>query len=1118
MKTYRFRAPLRALFPCLLLCALNDSSMAQGSLRDNLVAEWNFDETSGLAAADSAGGNNGELFNFAGDDSQWVAGRVGGAIAFDGANYVEVPDAPAIGADLVNGFTVMAWFKSNVALEGGGSGNRMLEKGNNYFFLQGVQPGGMNFLVKNGGLNFTAGIGDSLEPDVWYHIAGVFDGSTAKTYIDGELKGSVDVPGPVDDSNLPLRIGSDDSGSFFNGDMDQALIFDKALSFAEIRTIIGGSFEVPEGSVPEITTQPTGQTLFEGSTLTLNVGADGAGTLRYLWFKGDEPLRAETEATLVLSDVTVADAGDYSVRVQGELGEVVSESVTVSITPVTGLETGRVAYWAFDESSGTTAADGSGNGLNGDLLGFGSAAETWTDGQVNNAASFNGFSSVIAVADHGALNGIGQEATISFWLNLTSYGELESAGSFDRTTSYILRKGDHLGVRVINDPGTVSRTIGVRAGTGGDPGSVPIKGWEVNAPQGSVEIGGWQHFTVVYKGGLVTFYKDGFPIGESRAGTLGNPGSEPLSIGNHDDLETVARYLNGVLDELSVWARPLGEAEILEIAGKDVAGPPVVEVQPASQTKLEGTTVVFGIVATGKRPVSYQWTKNGTAIDGATSNSLALTRLVPGDAGTYAVTVRNDQGEVTSDGAQLVIEELGAITSGLVAHYTFDEVSDGTLADAADNGLTGTLFNFGDSPVGEGVVGGAIAFDGEDDYVEIPHSDLLNLGTEATVSVWLNPVLFSGGSDFDRVFRKDVNYDFVLINGGVARVHGISKTPYSAPQDTVTAEVWQHFAYVVKNGTIQWFRNGDAVGNALSGQLGAANTNPLVLGNFQVEPSEGNWINRPYQGLMDDLGIWQRALTPNELLSIYQNGLNGKPLSEELDPVSIQSVAVDGNNVKLVFFTPFASRDHVVQQKEVVDGAWTDLEGLAQRDLGDGLFEVSVPAPTAGVGFFQIASIPPPPIFFDDFESGAPGWTHGGAKDEWELGTPVNGPGGAFSGDNAYGTDLDDDFEPFTEAFLRTPEIDLTNVSVANLRFAEFHSVDTEIDFHSVVVNVIDSDNNIIEEIFRAAGSTAGWTQRTIRLAGPTVGARVKIEFLLFTDDFNPLPGFYIDDVEIREN
>lgn len=1098
---------------CLSLLPKNALS-AQGSIRDGLVAEWNFDEISGTQAADSTGENHGELFNFAGDDSQWVDGKIGGAIAFDGSNYVEVPDDSTIGAGLVKGFTVMAWFKSNVPLDANGGGNRMLEKGNNYFFLQGVGTGGMNFLVKNEGSNFTATIGDSLEANVWYHIAGVFDGGIAKTYLNGELKGMIELPGPMDDDMLPLRIGSDDSGNFFNGTMDQVLIWARPLSFSEIRTVMNGSFDLPESELLQITEQPISQELFEGSTATLQITAEGSGTVRYLWFKGEEPLRAQTDPVLILSDVSLEDAGQYTCRVQSELGEVMSDPVVLSILPVEGLGTGRIAYWAFDESSGNTAFDASGNDHHGELLDF--STNNWTEGQIEGALHFNGFSAV-SIDESDVLNSIGDEASFSFWIRLNTYGELESAGSFDRTTSYVLRKGNHFGIRIIHDPGTITRTLAVRAGAGEDSGAVPRKLWEANAPQGSAVLDLWQHFTIVYKGGEVQFYKNGFPIGNPIPASLGESDSEPMIIGNFDDFEST-RFLDGELDELMIWARPLREAEILEIAGKDVESSPVVEVQPLSQKKLEGTTALFHIVATGKRPVSYQWLKNGTPIAEATSNRLMLSRLLPQDAGIYSVKVSNEQGETISEGARLQIEPLGAITSGLVAHYTFDAIDASKIGDASGNHLSGILTNFDENPIADGVIGGALAFDGEDDFVEIAHSDLLSLGTEATISLWLSPVLFSGGSDFDRVFRKDVNYDFVLINGNIARVHGINKTPYSSPADAVNPEQWQHFAYVVKNDSIQWYRNGEALGEPLSGKLGEGNSHPLILGNYEAEPSEGNWINRPYQGLMDDLGIWQRALTPNDILSIYENGLGGKPLSEELPPVQIRSIHVEGDVIRLRFFTPFSSRDHIVQMKNFLDNeVWIDLAEVSLTEIGEGIFSFDIPL-NAESSFFRIVSIPPPPIFFDDFENGAIGWTHGGENDEWEWGSPSIGPSSAFSGTNVFGTDLDGDFEPFTESYLRSPPIDLSNVNVANLRFAEFHSVDAEIDFHSVIVNVLDENDNFIEEVFRAAGSTTGWTRRTIRLAGSSVGTKVKIEFVLLTDELNPLPGFYIDDVEVREN
>ena len=1040
-------------------------------------------------------------------------GRHGGAIAFDGSNYVEVPHHASIGGDVTGGLTVTAWFRANVPLPGDGAGQRMLEKGNNYFFLQGVRPGGMNFLVKNGGSNFTAGIGESLEADTWYHIAGVFDGSSAKAYINGELKGTVEVPGPIDDSGLPMRIGSDDGGSFFNGTMDDVLIWSRPLSAEEVRRAMDRDFEGPvEGSL-EIVEEPESSTVYEGATASMGVRVDAVGEIRYLWFRGEEPLRSYTGPDLVIPHVSTGDAGDYRVRVQNGDKEIHSQTATLTVVPVEGLDTGRVAWWRFDEGSGSAAADSSGNGLDGDLEGA-----AWEDGQVGGALSFDGAAQVVVEAGT-ALDGLTGEATFAFWINLASYGELESAGSFDRSTSYVMRKGDHFGIRIIDDPGTITRTLNVRAGAGADPGSVNNKGWEANPPQGSVELEEWQHFAIVYRNGRIHFHKNGFPVGEPADGSLGSPDESLLTLGNYDEVETVARYLDGLLDEVAIWERPLGEAEILEIAGKDVAGAPRVEVQPLSQTKLEGTSTTFQIVATGMRPVSYQWYLNGDPIPGADASRLFLPRILPGDAGAYTVRVSNAQGETTSEAAVLSVEELGAITSGLALHYTFDSVEEGSLPDQGRHGIGGMLRNFDGDSLQSGMIGQALAFDGEDDYVEVPHHDLLSLGAEATVSVWLNPVLFSGGTDFDRVFRKDVNYDFVLISGGVARVHGINKTPYSSPGDTVAAEVWQHYAYVVKNGAIQWYRNGEAVGSPLNGRLGEANAFPLVLGNYHVEPETGNWINRPYQGLMDDLGIWQRALSSNDLLSIYQNGLNGNTLAEELEPVSIRSYSLEGGRIHLEFFSPFSSRDHRVQAKSELPGdEWSLLDEIPEEE-GEGIYRVSFAAPAGENGFYRILSVPPPPLFFDDFESGAPGWTHGGAKDEWELGAPQTGPGGAFSGSSVYGTDLDGNFEPYTSAWLRSPVIDLSGVSIANLTFAEFHSVDADVNYHSVVVNIIEADSGaVIQEVFREAGTTGGWVQRSIRLAGEAAGGPVRIEFFLETDDFSPLPGFYIDDVRVQEN
>lgn len=1094
-----------------LAAMLTAGALPGQSLRDGIVAEWNFDETSGLEASDSVGSNNGALIDFGPDNSHWIAGVHGGGLAFSGANYIEVPDDASIGADLVNGFSMATWFRSNVELgAAAGSSNRMLEKGNSYFFLQGVADGGMNFLVKVGGANRTAGIGETLAPNVWHHIVGVYDGQDAHVYLNGEHKATVAAGAAIDDAQLPLRIGSDDSGNFFDGAMDQLVIWNRALNSEEVTAVFNNEFDIVADQAPTINESPESQELYEGGTILLSVNASGQRPFRYLWYKDGEPIRTATESSLAIDNVTAEDAGSYHVRVSNAGGEIQSAAASVTILPVTGIESGRLAYWRFNESGGNTSADASGNNNNGNLNGA-----TFVDGRFDKAISFDGTASYVEVADSNSLNELGPEASFSFWLNLNSYGVEQDASSFTRSTMDILRKGDHFAVRVINDPGTITRTISARAGTGADTGSVPRKGFEANAPQGSVELNTWQHFSVVFKGGMVQFYLDGIPVGAPSEGSLGDPDFSSLILGSFDGTPDYERFLDGQIDDLAIWDRPLGEAEILELADKDVAGPPAVEVQPVSQKKLEGTTVSFKVIATGKRPVSYQWTRNDQPLEGATDNTLTLKRLSPDDAGIYAVTITNDQGSTRSDGAELEVEALGAITSGLVAHFTFDEDSGDVINDSSGNDLHGTLSNFDGTERENGVIGGSLRFDGIDDFGTIPHSDLLTLGTEATISVWLNPFLFSGGSDFDRVFRKDVNYDFVLINGGVARVHGINKTPYSSPAGTVISEQWQHFAYVARNGTVQWYRNGVAVGNELPAQLGEANTLPLTLGNYEAE--DGNWINRPYQGGMDDLGIWQRALTATELEGIYQNGLQGKPLTEEFEPLNIRSIDITGSDVTLIYYNPFANRELFIQGSANLSGEWEAIEAEA-TDLGEGVWEITL-SEASNARFYRVGALAPPPIFEEDFESGTSGWQHDGFGDNWELGSPASGPGQAFSGDNVYATGLNDNFLPFADAFLQSPVIDLSDYNQATLSFWEFRAMDPpegDTFFHGGRVRIVDAETLLpLQELSVLGGTTNGWEQRTNRLGPDAVGRRVRIEFNFFSDDFNPNEGWFIDDIKL---
>jgi hypothetical protein len=83
---------------------------------------------------------------------------------------------------------------------------------------------------------------------------------------------------------------------------------------------------------------------------------------------------------------------------------------------------------------------------------------------------------------------------------------------------------------------------------------------------------------------------------------------------------------------------------------------PTITTQPQSQTVTAGQTAAFTVVASGTTPLNYQWSKNSTAIGGATSNSYTTPATTTGDSGSsFTVTVSNTASSVTSSAATLTV-------------------------------------------------------------------------------------------------------------------------------------------------------------------------------------------------------------------------------------------------------------------------------------------------------------------------------------------------------------------------------------------------------------------------------------------------------------------------------
>ena len=73
-----------------------------------------------------------------------------------------------------------------------------------------------------------------IDVNVWYHLAGTYDGSEMKIYVNGELKNTATVVGSVLEGGKPVYIGNNGGGRYHKGLIDEVAIYNRALTACEI--------------------------------------------------------------------------------------------------------------------------------------------------------------------------------------------------------------------------------------------------------------------------------------------------------------------------------------------------------------------------------------------------------------------------------------------------------------------------------------------------------------------------------------------------------------------------------------------------------------------------------------------------------------------------------------------------------------------------------------------------------------------------------------------------------------------------------------------------------------------------------------------------------------------
>ena len=649
------------------------------------------------------------------------------------------------------------------------------------------------------------------------------------------------------------------------------------------------------GQAPAITGQPQSVTNVAGTAATFNVTASGTPPLSYLWERNGVPIAGASASSYMANNVQLADSGsEFSCLVSNIYGAALSSNAVLTVTPplpCAAPPVGLVSWWRGEGSTSDVVGGNNGTVAGSGTFGYGA-------GVVGQVFVFDGIHrDRVDVGNPTSLQL--QDFTVEAWIKRSSLTDI----SLDDD----------------NQDGAVAGEGGIVFGYGRNGygfgllnnGQLILSKIDVDGilSTGTVSDTSWHHVAATKSGSTTVFYIDGAPASDAIPYTTTYTFDTSASIGSRGDARGGTFW--GMGDEPSVYSRGLSGAEILAIYTAGAGGkctaptPPAILLEPTNQVATVSDNISFSVLASGTQPLLYQWRFNGTNLAAATVSSLVLTNVQVANAGSYSVFVSNSVGTILSSNALLTVNSpppCAPPPPGLVSWWR----GEGNALDQA-GGTNGILFN--GVSFGAGVVGQAFNFDASShSYMEVADSPALRLTNALTIECWakrLNTaqvhVLADKGGDWtggQTDFEIGLNdTDSVGSHFGFAFAggwRGCAVTPDTA---------WHHYAAVAVNGHANPILYIDGVPQAITYGGGPAamnllaSTRPLEIG-AQVDSQTG-WYY--YSSTMiDELAIFNRALSASEIQAIYNAGSAGKCMAPTAPVILLQptnQIAVAGDNI-----------------------------------------------------------------------------------------------------------------------------------------------------------------------------------------------------------------------------
>ena len=897
-----------------------------GSCMDyGLVGYWNLEEGGGTYAYDNSDYSNaGTLGGYAGatsSDPKWTTGikplsggtSGGSALQFDGKDdYVDAGNDSSL--DLTGEITIEAWVK--LSGDTGTYQNAVRKEDAYLLFDVDVSYGWVSIYIKQATgwkeTRFTQT--PSWFQDSWHHVVGTFDGTYLKAYIDGQFDKQESHPGAIVTSVYELGIGCKGGvwEHCFDGLIDDVRIYNRALSAEEIRyhynrggPVAHWRFDEGNGTTTYDSSNNSndGQFMTAASSPTWTTGKYGTA----LSFDGTDDYvslvpNTSLEPSQFSIEAWVKGKGNGQIYVYYPKGaHADGRGVTISPTSISfGDADGSWAYVSRVSSHDsntwtyiTAVYDGSVMKLYVNGIFDNSATEgiTWTDGAGPNPPSKT------------AVVGVGYNSGYQSYFN----GLIDDVRIYNyaRTPSQIQQDYNE----------------GMAAHFGPIGEGIPTKDCD-NDPAACMDYGLVGYLPFDEGSGSLAYDASE----NSNDGTLGTTtavgsddprwatGIKPLSggvsggsalqfdgkddyvdAGNNSSLDVHANNFS-----IELWAKFDDSGTVRYLLQKGSYATSLYQIRRLATNNLRivvedysdanydyyDTATTFPassnwyhIVAvwtrsTGIWKVYINGVEDGqvTVSAGGTPSVNGTVSLRIGTENTVANPFNGLIDEVRIYNRALSAEEIRYHYNrgGPVAHWTFDEGDGQTAYDESNNSNDGTLTN-GPTWV-QGKYDSALSFDGVDDYVYIGANTSIKPAKAITVGAWVKT---SQSTGVMAVYRYRLYGEAIYISGGKAEFDiSPSSPPYPAVRDSVSISDG-NWHYIV--GTYDSSLASDNVKLYVEGVLRdtANETRDIYYGSgYAAIGRDGDYDGTYFNGLIDDVRIYNYARTPSQILQDYNAGLS----------------------------------------------------------------------------------------------------------------------------------------------------------------------------------------------------------------------------------------------------